>query len=489
MSWKNVRKRLRSFRLRMSVFHALAILGTAALVGGLMYYRLHHSLLKQCRGFLEQEVEQVRAYAGRMEGPCDFGRLLGAFRPDIEGDEGEVRIRILDRARRPVASDEDFPIDEPPPDRAWDEFRQDGEAFVVQEGARGRRDYLVLLAWLEAPGREPHALQLTHELRGIGKLMRVERENLAALGLPLVLFCVVLGWVLARRGLRPVREVTRAARRITATNLGERLPSPKSGDEMDVLIHTFNDMIARLDASVERIARFTADASHELRTPLTAIQGEVDVALRRERTPAEYRETLDGVSQECRRMRRMVESLLALSRADAAAAGIEKAPVALDDLLAEVTETFRVAAEARKIDVRLEGESPLVVAGDALKLTELFSNLLDNAVKYSDDGGTVRVETRTEPPNAVVTVRDTGVGIAPEDLARVFERFYRTDSSRSRDSGGVGLGLSLCQWIAEAHGGRIEVASTPGKGTTFTVLLPLPVEEEPPAAEPEGPGA
>jgi signal transduction histidine kinase len=124
------------------------------------------------------------------------------------------------------------------------------------------------------------------------------------------------------------------------------------------------------------------------------------------------------------------------------------------------------------------------VTGDALKLTELFSNLLDNAVKYSDAGGTVRVETRREPPFAVVAVHDTGVGIPPEDLPRIFERFYRTDSSRSRDSGGTGLGLSLCRWIADAHGGRIEVASTPGEGTTFTVHLPLHADGESSAAPP-----
>ena len=290
---------------------------------------------------------------------------------------------------------------------------------------------------------------------------------------PLALIVTTAGGILLARGaLAPIDRITRVARKITAEDLTQRIADDDlPDDEVGRLAHTFNEMIARLDEAFQRQRQFTADASHELRTPLTAARGQIEVALQRDRSPEEYREVLGRVNSEVDRMIRLISSLLTLARADAGQLPINREPVSLRELASAAVEQVRPAAEAKHIEITITPREDITLPADQDLLLQLLLNLLDNAVKYVPDSRSVAVSWRREDGFAEIVVSDTGDGIPPEHLERIFDRFYRAESSRTGSS--AGLGLSICRWIAEAHGGSITAASAPGSGATFTVRLPL----------------
>jgi heavy metal sensor kinase len=281
------------------------------------------------------------------------------------------------------------------------------------------------------------------------------------------------GWFLARRSLSPIAHITATARRITAFNLGERLKSRRSGDELDYLIATLNEMISRLEESFKRISQFTADASHELRTPISSMRGEAELLLSKPRPIEEYQRTLANNIEKLDFLTRMINDLILLSKFDSNEAGLEVAPVKLDELLVNLWELFRVLGEQKGISFTLGEIEQAEVPGDRTRLQQLFTNLIDNAVKFTPSGGHVDMCLKNDGGFAEVSIRDTGMGIPEEEFGHIFERFYRVDKSRARESGGTGLGLSISQWIAKAHHGKIEVESTLGKGSQFIVSLPL----------------
>ena len=281
------------------------------------------------------------------------------------------------------------------------------------------------------------------------------------------------GWFLARRALRPVEAITLAAQRIAAGDLTQRLTVPPSSDEVGRLAVTFNEMIARLEASFRQIRQFTTDASHELRTPLTVMKGETELALRRPRSAEDYQRVLESSLEEIDRMTRIVDELLFLSRADLGEVKLESIPVRLDTLVEDIHRQATLLGQEQDVQVTLGTVTPATVRGDELRLRELLLNLVDNAIKYSQPGGKVEISLVTEGTIARLSVLDHGIGIPPDAQARIFDRFYRTDAARAHAKKGTGLGLSICKWIAEAHHGRIEVQSTEGEGSRFTVVLPL----------------
>lgn len=294
-----------------------------------------------------------------------------------------------------------------------------------------------------------------------------------AVAYPLTLVVASAGGVfLAGRSLGPIDRITQAARRISAEDLSQRLNLPLPDDEVGRLARTFDEMIARLEEGLRRQRQFTADASHELRTPLTAIKGQVEVALSRDRDAQTYRDVLRAVNEESDRLIRTAGSLLVLARADAGGTPLSQERLELGALVAAVAEQVAPAAEAKGVRLEVADGPPAQIFADEDLLIQMLLNLLDNAVKYTDPGGEVRVEWTVGEGAAELSVRDTGAGIAPEHLPHVFDRFYRADPARSRAAGGAGLGLSICRWIAQAHGGTIAVESTPGEGSTFTVRLP-----------------
>ena len=292
--------------------------------------------------------------------------------------------------------------------------------------------------------------------------------------IPIALAVSVFGGLaLANKSLRPVDEITRRARRITAENLDQTIPAPPVDDEIGRLASTINDMILRLRDSFAQVRQFSADVSHELRTPLTIVRGEIELALRSTKTPERYRRVLESSLEEIMRMTTMIENLLALAKADQGLYQAEFSEVDLRTLVEELYEDSEVLAESKHIRITLEKNTPITIVGDRLRLRQLFLNLIDNAIKYTPDGGSVTLAVDRLNGSASFQVRDTGIGIPPEEIGKIFDRFYRVDKARSRDMGGTGLGLSIARWIAELHRGSISVTSEPKRGSTFTVLLPI----------------
>jgi heavy metal sensor kinase len=290
-----------------------------------------------------------------------------------------------------------------------------------------------------------------------------------------LLLTSVGGLFLANKALKPVDEITQIAKKIGSGDLSQRIRIRRVNDEIGRLAATFNEMIAKLDESFQQIKRFTADASHELKTPLTILKGEVEVALKKERESDEYRQILSSNMEEIDRMSRIVENLLTLSRADMGELKMVREEVDLSHVAREVWEDLKRMAQVKEVQLKFVDDSFTKIEGDPLYLRQLILNLVENGIKYTPSGGDVELRVRGGNENKVVTIEvfDTGVGIAQEDLERIFERFFRVDKARSRETGGTGLGLNICRFIVKAHQGQIWVESELGKGSTFTVTLPV----------------
>ena len=331
-----------------------------------------------------------------------------------------------------------------------------GRAAVYRFDVQGRPYSVVVLGSLEP---------VTADLAVIRRVLY--------LGLPLLIVVAGLGgfW-LATRSLRPLRVMAAQARGITGRNLNKRLEIGPSSEELAALAQTFNELLSRLDTSFETMRRFIADASHELRTPIAVIRGEADVALGRDRTPAEYRESLAIVHDEAKRLTRLVDDLLNLTRADAGHVRLQVREFYLNDLVVECCRSMQVLAGAKRISLECRGGEDTAYRGDEELLRRMVLNLLDNAIRYTPPGGRVAAALERDGTAVRILVSDTGIGIAPDAAPHVFDRFYRGDCARSRQDGGFGLGLSIVKWVAESHRGRVELDSSPGVGSTFSVLLP-----------------
>jgi heavy metal sensor kinase len=306
--------------------------------------------------------------------------------------------------------------------------------------------------------------QSTREINAtLGRLL----SNLLIAAPLLLLAAAACGYFLAARALRPVDEMTHMARRISAEDLSARL-NLSGDDEIGHLASTFDEMLARLEDSFRRERQFTSDASHELRTPLTAMQAILNVTHQRKRKTAEYEKALDDLSEEIDRLHSLTESLLVLARGDLHSAKLNEI-VDLSTLLEDVIESLRPLAESKGLELTCEMADGLTVQGESDGLIRLFINLLDNAIKYTEQGG-INVSGRREGALVHIEVSDTGIGIPESHLPHIFERFYQVEQSRSKR--GTGLGLALAQQILTAHGGTISATSWFGKGSTFTVELP-----------------
>jgi heavy metal sensor kinase len=447
-----------SIRHRLTLWNAVAF--AAVLVGfaGLVYLLVARALRQQAdraadTGFRLVETdprlaadpdERVRYWVHEFEE--HMGVLAGVYRPD--GTPVEVHPELVGHFSGPPPTPPAQLVHTDPAGNRW---------FAASKTVRaGARELVVLLL---VPLREADA-----ELALLGRVL--------AGAVPLVLLVsAVVAYLLARKALAPVDALRRSADTITADRLSERLPVPNPGDELGKLAATVNAMIERLERSFAEMRRFTADASHELRTPLTAIRVEAEAVLDRAQTVGECKAVVGSILEECARLTRLTDQLLALAREDAGVAHGEPEPVDLGELVGCVAEALRPVAEAKQLILATDLTPGVVVAGDPVRLRQVAMNLIDNAIKYTPEGGSVRVAVGLRNGDAVVTVADTGVGIPAEHFPRVFDRFYRVDKARSREMGGTGLGLSIARSIVTAHGGSLDLASSPGGGTTATMTL------------------
>jgi heavy metal sensor kinase len=332
---------------------------------------------------------------------------------------------------------------------------------------------------MEAPlpnGTDGRTVVLTAGLAEVDRTMAQLRTVLLT-AIPVMLLAAAgVAYLLATRALAPVTALVREARSITAQSLDRRLPIANPHDELGRLAATVNDMVGRLERSFAEMRRFTADASHELRTPLAVIRAEAEAALGRT-AEEEVRQMLGSALEDCDRLSRLTDQLLTLARQDAGLLGQRGDPVNLAGLTSGVVETLRPLADVKGVTLCVEPGAPAaetVVRGDPDRLRQVLLNVLDNALKHTASGS-VTARVKTAGPAVTVEVRDTGEGIPPEHLPHVFERFYRVDAARTREQGGTGLGLSIAKSIVEAHGGRIELNSLPGQGTTCVITLPRSV--------------
>ncbi|MCX8110888.1 MAG: ATP-binding protein [Syntrophorhabdaceae bacterium] len=282
----------------------------------------------------------------------------------------------------------------------------------------------------------------------------------------------VSGYFLARKALKPVDKIRRAAIKISSSNLDERIDIGEKRDELGRLATTFNDMIARLKDSFQRINQFSIDVSHELKTPLTILKGETEVTLRKDRSIEDYKRLLKSNLEEIDRMTKIIDDLLLLSKADSKDMILKTEDIAFKDLIIDVCMNMQIFAKNKGVELVIGDIDEVKLKGDELKLRRMLFNIIENGIKYTSEGGKVEVYSSINNGYININIKDNGIGIPENDIKFIFDRFYRGDKSRRRESGS-GLGLSISKWIAEAHRGTIEVTSMPAQGSLFSVKLPL----------------
>ncbi len=395
---------------------------------------------------------------------------------------------LLDATGKPVVSSWDLPsaapLDEFSLDQALKEISsprsvnessRPGSVFISLRGGRnGYRGFSRKIS-LDDQACTVIALQSLHAREEMLEDIRAT----FAWTIPIALLLASAGgYFLARKSLAPVVAMSTQAGRIGAANLHQRLAVQNERDELGHLAQSFNSLLDRLSESFERQRRFMADASHELRTPVAILRGEAEVALSQQaRSLEEYRESLGVLHHEAERLTHIVEDLFTLTRADAGQYPLQPRDFYLDELVAECVHSARTLALAKKISLNFEEASESPIRADESLLRRMILNLLDNAIKYTFEGGRVTVTCRRAADQYVLSIADTGGGIPADLQLRIFERFFRADKARSRaenDGGGAGLGLSISRWIAEAHYGRLELTHSDSAGSTFTAYLPVP---------------
>jgi len=464
----------RSIRFRMALWYAALLAGALALFGAATYLGLERYLQKSLE---ESLIKQARSIGDVLlvninQSGQDYvdNEITEHYSPEING-------RFIRVTR---ANGKQIYVSGPPKDGTFDpalvaaqrlpltrEFTRememsDGHELLLHGLPYRASDGAQFLIEVAAPYN-----QIESVLRGL--LLTF------ALGLPLIVALAIGGgYLLMRRALHPVDEIRQKAAQITSRNLSERLPVVHTGDELERLATDLNRMIARLEGSFLQINRFSADASHELRTPLTVLQGELEaIAQKGQGLPEDVRDTIGSALEETQRLSKIVASLLAISRLEAGEARVQPVRLDLAELARTTTDQMKLLAEEKRISLTSDGSEPVEVQADPSRLKQVVVNLLDNAIKYTPEGGNVSISVMRRDDHAVLEVADSGLGISADDLPHVFERFYRADKARSRQMGGTGLGLSIVRSICLAHGGQITVNSTEGRGSLFRVELPL----------------
>jgi heavy metal sensor kinase len=452
-------------RLRLTAWY-FAILAVVLCAFGISaYIEMRHSIRRTVDEELEIRAEGVRQLIEHNIQRGAKQDLPEGLREHTELRAGGALLQVSDEQgnwlyRSKVMSDYGVPRPATVPKKATEFLGKD----------------VPLRIWSEkvSVGGESYLIQSAFEMDDFYEALD-HFELLLFISIPTLLLCAAAGgyWI-SSRALAPVDQIAQTARTISAQNLSSRLVVPQTRDELQRLSETLNGMLERLEAAFKKITQFTADASHELRTPVAVMRTRAELSLRKARSADEYREVIAEVLTELEKTSGLIEQLMFLARADSGAETLHFSATNVAEVLREACHQGSALAEAKQIafQEQIPGGS-MWIQGDATSLRRLFLILIDNAVKYTPASGQVAVSLQRNDGFAVTEVRDTGIGIAQTELPNVFERFYRADKARTRESGGVGLGLSIGRWITEVHAGTIEVQSSPGHGSTFQVRLPL----------------
>jgi heavy metal sensor kinase len=456
-----------SIRFRLTAWYAgvlagILILFSIAIYGGLSHFlrrNLHESVVKDTL-----EVASIVQENANERDESAIGQEVGEH---FSSESNDRAIRVMGGDGR------QFYLSGPagllPP---WKGALRGDKAYDITFHPTGGTEVLVRTQEVLAESGKTYFVQVAASQAYnddiLGDLLGV-----LALALLLATAIAVTGGVfLIRSSLKPLDNIAARAQKITSRSLHERMPVCDTGDELQQLSISLNRMIERLEEAFHHISRFSADASHELRTPLTIMRGELEDVVQNPKVDAEARATLGSVLEETVRLSKIVNQLLTMSRLDAGEAFLELGQLDFAQLVRTTVEYMRLLADEKKLDLKVEAGDPVAVEGDPSRLQQVVVNLLDNAIKYTPEGGSVTVQVGAEGDKAVLTVTDTGIGISQEGQEHVFERFYRTDKARSRQLGGTGLGLSIVKSIGAAHGGRVSVQSAEGRGSTFRFEIP-----------------
>jgi len=453
-----------TIRRRLTLLNTLALAVLLAAFAALIYLLQARAIIERVDEKMEESWRQLQRDPRLIEEPAARERWL---KESWERDEVAIGVfapdgRLLAQtAELPAGAMPEYavniPQEAPPPQLQF--------STQVLPIVGERRQLLAVLPHNGAKSVVIFVSDLAEAHRRLAQL----RAILLTVVPVMLLLAGLVAYFLAGRALAPVAALEREARAIGAESLDRRLPIANPHDELGRLTATMNDMVGRLERSFAEMKRFTADASHELRTPLAVMRAEIEVAQAKPLSPDDMQLLLSSVLEECERVTRLTDQLLTLARQDAGML-LRRQRVDVAELLGGAVERLRPLAEVKRLELKFTS-TPAVVDGDPDQLRQVFVNILDNAIKHTESGSVTVTLTATEKEISV-SVRDTGVGIPQEHLPHVFERFYRVDKARSRERGGTGLGLSIARGIVFAHGGRIDIASKPGEGTTCTVTLP-----------------
>ncbi len=470
-----------SIRFRLTVWYAGVLAGILILFSIAIYAGLNHFLRRNLRESVVKDAQEVGSIVRENANERDesvIGREIGEhFSP--ESNDRAIRVLGPDGSQIYLSGPgQAFP--------AWNgPSLRDQPSDLTYHPAGGQEVFIRTQA-VQADSGKKYSVQVAASLAPTNEILR---DLLAVLAVALLLatgIAVTGGFFLIRSSLRPLDNMAVRAQKITSRSLHERMPVSDTGDELQQLSISLNRMIERLEEAFHHISRFSADASHELRTPLTIMRGELESAVQNAKIDPEVREVLGNVLEEAVRLSKIVDQLLAMSRLDAGEAFLEISHSDFSELVRTTVEYMRLLADEKKLVLKVEAAEPVHVEGDPSRLQQVVVNLLDNAIKYTPEGGSVSVSVRAETDKAVLTVTDTGIGISEGSQAHIFERFYRTDKARSRQMGGTGLGLSIVKSIGAAHGGRVSVQSTEGRGSTFRFEIPRLADKEAQSATSEG---
>lgn len=456
------------------MLYSLSTFVMLALVMVFLYWALENNLVREDRQFLADKIHVLRVI---LKAHADNPAFLDQ---EVRWEGGEVQTslrqshysRILDRSGTSLLETPGMAA--VLPSAAFPSSLPLAQSAGLERhwSSRDGRTYLLMAATASVgEGRDVQrivqvALDVSHEERLIADY---RRKLIVVLALGILMSVGIGAWV-ARRGMRPLQSIARTAERITVSHLHERLHPESWPRELVVLAQALDRMLARLEDSFSRLEQFSADLAHELRTPINNLMGEAEVALSRHRTPEEYRQALESSLEEYQRLARMIESLLFLARAEGSQDTIERVRLDARSELEAVRDFHEAVAEEQGVTIVCEGEASL--DADALLLRRALSNLLANALRYTPRGGRIVLAARGGNESVELSVRDTGCGIAPPHLPKVFDRFYRADSSRAHYADGTGLGLAIVKSIMDLHGGSASLHSEPGVGTTVTLAFP-----------------
>jgi heavy metal sensor kinase len=454
-------------RVRLTLWYFAMFAAAAVLLCAASLWLLERSVNQSEYQELQERAEDVQLLLSHADPALNQQQLSDELSAiyNLKDDGKYLQVRDergnwLFRSKRMVAENPDLPAPALLP--------KGGQIANFYQGTRSVR---VLAYPITARGMH-YSVQTGMSLNKSLVLVANFRNSLLMLTPVVILLAASGGHAMSRKALRPVAELAREARRINDRNLDIRLPVPRAKDEISDLSRTLNQMLERIDKAFASVRTFTGNASHELRTPISLLRTEIEVALYRPRDGEEYRELLGRLHAETVRMTTLVENLLSLARADGGAEAISLVPIRVNVLYLQMREVWNAAMNKAMLDFRVEtpGED-LLVLGDMQSVSRLLSILLENASKYTPPGGGVRLCAAREGERIVLSVEDTGIGIAPEHLERIFDRFYRALSKNESVAAGSGLGLSLAKWIAERHGTRLIVQSDVGKGSRFSFSL------------------